>query len=808
MEEPPKKKHRAPQSGAKALKKSKVETKAQNPRGFSIQHTTKAARKVRKTLDRETKKYHLPNVNAKAPVDFAPPLIVGIVGPPRSGKSTLLRSLIQHFGRKYCHIITGPVTAVVGKKYRMTFIECDCNINSMIDVAKVADLILLTVNVKNSLEMYHFEFINMLQVHGMPRVIPVLNHLDEFKQSSSSRAIRKRIKQRLWTDLSAKIFLLSRFMKKKFHQRKKEVDDNEIDGEYMQAEIQRLARLMVVKVPRPSDWRNGHPYMLVDRLEDVTNPRILSGDEKASRTISLYGYVRGAPIEATFSNPLVHIPGLGDFTVAECTRQEDPCPAPSQSIMMSESKEEALEAKLKKRLSEGERRLYAPMSNIGGVLFDRDATYIDIGGSHHLGGGRLTSGRVHIIGAEEADLAKARKLLSADGHGLDERLEHDHRVQMLTDAPLLAPDALDTIEEVSSSEEEVEEDSDSESDYGDGKGSVQMFEDTTLPNSDEEFIDIDDNDNDKEVSSRDSDLEELKKSKIKFEFDRRHQELKNAFDNLEWQETSSGRKNWKRIIYNSDNKSTVDIAAASDSLMGDMFRVSTVTDDKSAQADTDDVTLPRNSTVSIDWSSAFHLRHLIANRFSTGEYNATEDAKTLLDADIEAQRTLTALEAQKMAKAAGSHVQYKPQDKEGQRGGDEYDEMSDSEDVSFNIDGGMDEEGEEDEEEEKYTDHTEEFEKSLLRPTKREKILEKRRRHKELFEKLYEAAQRGSGTKDGESATAHYDKVLAKREAQEQLNREVLQQLPPGVREKVEGVSVGSYVRLQITESLRIQIGS
>lgn len=357
MEEPLKKKHRAPQSGAKALKKSKGETKAQNPRGFSIQHTTKAARKVRKTLDRETKKYHLPNVNAKAPVDFAPPLIVGIVGPPRSGKSTLLRSLIQHFGRKYCPIITGPVTAVVGKKYRMTFIECDCNINSMIDIAKVADLILLTVNVKNSLEMYHFEFINMLQVHGMPRVIPVLNHLDEFKQSSSSCAIRKRIKQRLWTDLSAKIFLLSRFMKKKFHQRKKEVNDNEIDGEYMQAEIQRLARLMVVKVPRPSDWRNGHPYMLVDRLEDVTNPRILSEDEKASRTISLYGYVRGAPIEATFSNPLVHIPGLGDFPVAECTRQEDPCPAPSQSIMMSESKEEALEAKLKKRLSEGERRV-------------------------------------------------------------------------------------------------------------------------------------------------------------------------------------------------------------------------------------------------------------------------------------------------------------------------------------------------------------------------------------------------------------------------------------------------------------------
>ncbi|VDN95960.1 unnamed protein product [Rodentolepis nana] len=791
MEEPPKKKHRAPQSGAKALKKSKLETKAQNPKGFSIQHTTKAARKVRKTLDRETKKYHLSSVNAKTPVDFDPPLIVGIVGPPRSGKSTLLRSLIQHFGRKYCPIITGPITAVVGKKYRMTFIECDCNINSMIDIAKVADLILLTVNVKKGLEMYHFEFINMLQVHGMPRVIPVLNHLDEFKESSSSRAIRKKIKQRLWTDLSAKIFLLSRFMKKKFYQRRKQSDDNEIDGEYMQAEIQRLARLMVVKVPRPSDWRTGHPYMVVDRLEDVTNPEILNEDEKHSRTISLYGYVRGAPIEATFSNPSVHIPGLGDFLVSECTRQEDPCPAPAQSMMMSESKEEALEAKLKKRLSEGERRLYAPMSKIGGVLFDRDATYIDIGGSHHLGGGRLTSGREKIVSAGEADLAKARELLSAEGHGLDERLAHDHHVQMLADAPFLPPNDLDTIEETSNSE-----DSDSESDSEDKNESVRMFEDAALPNSDEEPMDFDEND--EEGSSSDTDLEELMKLKTKSEFDRRHQDLKNAFDNLDWQETSSGRKNWKRLIYSTVNETpTVDSATASDTLMADMFRVSTIIDEKSTQVEADDVTLPRNPTVSINWSSAAHLRHLIKDCFSTGEYNATEDAKTLLNADEEAQRTLAALKAQKIAKAAGSHVQYKPQEKQDQGENEdeisEYDEMSDSEDDSFNEDELLD-----GEREEKNDDSTEGFEKSLLRPTKREKILEKRRRHKELFEKLYEAAQRGSGTKDGESATAHYDRALAKKEAQEQLNREVLRQLPPGVREKVEGISPGSYVRLQI----------
>lgn len=90
------------------------------------------------------------------------------------------------------------------------------------------------------------------------------------------------------------------------------------------------------------------------------------------------------------------------------------------------------------------------------------------------------------------------------------------------------------------------------------------------------------------------------------------------------------------------------------------------------------------------------------------------------------------------------------------------------------------------------------FLQSFLRPTKRERILEKRRRHKELFNRLYEAAQRGSGTSADEPATAFYDKMVSKTDAQQQLNREIHDRLPPDVRETVEGVPPGSYVRLQI----------
>ena len=53
-----------------------------------------------------------------------------------------------------------------------------------------------------------------------------------------------------------------------------------------------------------------------------------------------------------------------DVQVEEVDALVDPCPLPSM---------------LKKRgLNEKERLLYAPMADVGGLLYDKDAVYIDI----------------------------------------------------------------------------------------------------------------------------------------------------------------------------------------------------------------------------------------------------------------------------------------------------------------------------------------------------------------------------------------------------------------------------------------------
>jgi ribosome biogenesis protein BMS1 len=62
------------------------------------------------------------------------------------------------------------------------------------------------------------------------------------------------------------------------------------------------------------------------------------------------------------------LPGVGDFAVSEVSFLPDPCALPEQQ---------------KKRcLNEKEKLVYAPLSGVGGVLYDKDAVYVDLGGSH------------------------------------------------------------------------------------------------------------------------------------------------------------------------------------------------------------------------------------------------------------------------------------------------------------------------------------------------------------------------------------------------------------------------------------------
>lgn len=62
--------------------------------------------------DLKTKKHHIPGVD-RSPSE-PPPVLIVVVGPPKVGKSTLIRCLIKNFTRQKLGEICGPVTIVSG----------------------------------------------------------------------------------------------------------------------------------------------------------------------------------------------------------------------------------------------------------------------------------------------------------------------------------------------------------------------------------------------------------------------------------------------------------------------------------------------------------------------------------------------------------------------------------------------------------------------------------------------------------------------------------------------------------------------
>ncbi|KAI9254273.1 hypothetical protein BY458DRAFT_579990 [Sporodiniella umbellata] len=320
--------------------------KSSNPKAFAFQSAGRAEKSGRRNTDLGEKKLHVPMVD-RTPLE-APPVVIAVVGPPGSGKSTLIRSLVKRYTKHNLNEIKGPVTVVSGKKRRLTFIECNNDLNSMIDVAKVADLVLLMIDASFGFEMETFEFLNILQSHGFPKVMGVLTHLDKFRSAKALRATKKRLKDRFWTEIyqGAKLFYLSGL----------------INGRYPNLEIQNLSRFISVMKFRPLVWRNTHPYVMADRIEDLTDPELIHRKPTCDRTVTLYGYLRGTNLK---SGMRVHIPGAGDHVLSDVSVLPDPCPLPDKE---------------RKRLDEKHKLIYAPMSDVGGVMYDKDAVYINVPG--------------------------------------------------------------------------------------------------------------------------------------------------------------------------------------------------------------------------------------------------------------------------------------------------------------------------------------------------------------------------------------------------------------------------------------------
>ncbi|KAI1379351.1 DUF663-domain-containing protein [Hypoxylon crocopeplum] len=337
-------------------KEKKQQIGDRNPKAFAFSRPGKLQRAAARSHDIKEKRLHVPLVD-RLPDEPAPRLVT-IVGPPGVGKTTLLKSLIRRYAKETITDPQGPITIVTSKKQRLTFVECPNELEAMVDLAKIADIVLLMIDGNYGFEMETMEFLNILAATGMPgNVFGILTHLDLFRKPQALKDAKKRLKHRLWSELyqGAHLFYLS----------------GVINGRYPDREVHNLSRfLSVMKNPRPLIWRNSHPYTIIDSFRDVTHPTQIEEDEKCDRSVALSGYLRGTNFSG--HNQRVHIPGLGDFTVSSIEALPDPCPTPA----MEQAVAKATGKSRRRRLDEKEKRLHAPMSDRSGLKIDGDAIWI------------------------------------------------------------------------------------------------------------------------------------------------------------------------------------------------------------------------------------------------------------------------------------------------------------------------------------------------------------------------------------------------------------------------------------------------
>ncbi|KAG5486839.1 hypothetical protein LSCM4_06304 [Leishmania orientalis] len=246
------------------------------------------------------------------------PRIIGIVPANESGNT---EEVLQGFCKSLDADFPGgdqPFTVVSrGKKAAFTFVsEKNCNDQDCIDVAKVSDFLVLTLDcsqaVQNTIRElqdtraftgedgtetiatswfsdvglcitdYTRDLVATINSQGTPSIVVIIQNLHTFSDRQRQKVLR--IHQRYFSSVQS--------------------DTTKIVSVVSQDDYTSILRHMQVSKIRTLKWRDQHPYMAVEE----------KSYNRETQELTITGYLRGMPLSAT---QLVHLTNHGTFQVCK-----------------------------------------------------------------------------------------------------------------------------------------------------------------------------------------------------------------------------------------------------------------------------------------------------------------------------------------------------------------------------------------------------------------------------------------------------------------------------------------------------------
>lgn len=435
---------------------------------------------------------------------------------------------------------------------------------------------------------------------------------------------------------------------------------------------------------------------------------------------------------------LSKISGVGDMKISELSYLPDPCPMPGREK--------------KRHLLERERQIYAPFSGVGGIVYDKDAVYIELKGSHS-----------HKQEDEETNEKRALlKNVAETTETVDEQMQ-ESGFKLFSGGAVIYPDMLKDDEYLQlnkkgqESSDDSGEGSDLENDSGIDQSEKEVEKASKLPWDNDGSGADEDNDNE-EAGDESPDDQASESDSDDADFSNKWKEKLGEKATVAYFERQKTSKNIMKLVYgefeigNKTNKKKEDSSDDSDNEeIGGLFKKVTDTQKKKhkekEQLDLDECSFfyALNKPNLKNWTIEENKQHLI-NCFVTGKRSADEDAEQLLKLDDI----------------------------------DEEELYGDFEDL---------ETGEKHNAEEKLEDK--EATKRKAEPTKAE-ILEKKMKLKAKFNAEYDNPDDHRIKGDH----SYYEALKAEALKQSELNKSVFDNLDNGLRIEVEGFRPGLYVRM------------